>query len=242
MSKVYNKITYLHGKYEQLEQELKEERRKLQSACCSMSVQEFSTLSYSEMKDIYPILKENILIPSYMQEIDIAYKKKRIEIYPELKGPIYYPVLSELKRLPFHVIKEIDTALGTLWTSKPGKPEHSIIEKRPFCRYVGISEDIYSKVMEFLHSKGIVVKEYEYTCDCGECKTYVSEDTYEAAKEYFCQSAEEQNKDRYAEHCTYVECKIDGSGSWINSIDTLETYSGVRYIKVAAPDRKHEEW
>lgn len=241
-------IRFAANQYADFEKDLERAKIQLTMACNNMSIEEFDELPYEDAKQIYPLLKQYISVPSFRKELESVYETKRREQHPELNGPVYYPELKEYMGLPNHILKDVDTVLGTLWCTKgKNKPEHTIIDERPFCKYVKISPNIYHDIMEFLCRKGIVKKEYEYTCGCGRCKTYIPEAEYEDAKAYFSlpeDTIKENGFEEFEDHCLYIPCNYseEDAGYDVDSLDALGKHSGIRYIKVKAPNKEHENW
>ena len=140
---------------------------RLRDLCRDVSVEDFMSMSYEEEKELLPVLKEFADVTK-LNIFQKAFKAKRMEKYPELEGPVYYPDLKNYTALPKEMLKIVDNALGKVWF-KNGE----FVYKRPFLKVTGLSSEEFEPLMEYLCEVGIMRRRYEFRCRCGECSSFI---------------------------------------------------------------------
>lgn len=147
----------------------------------NMDISELSSYSYDECKDLFSQIKYCIDDKNMVNALSQIIEKKKIEKYPELLKPTYYPEIDSLN-IPDAEKIRLDKAAR--WNAKCYIKKHNIeylayplaIEKYPLS-----IEDL-----ELLNSIGIVEKKYDFRCkNCDASCGVISESDLKKYKRYW---------------------------------------------------------
>ena len=220
--------------------EMKMADERLRDLCRDVSVEDFMSMSYEEEKELLPVLKEFADVTK-LNIFQKAFKAKRMEKYPELEDPVYYPDLKNYTALPKEMLKIVDNALGKVWF-KNGE----FVYKRPFLKVTGLSSEEFEPLMEYLCEVGIMRRRYEFRCRCGGCSSFMPEDQYKEMRDFYLHRDpdKEMTDEEYDNYTFFVSCdRADDSLSYyISDLKTLETKAHVIYVKKKSPETAHEKW
>lgn len=156
------------------EQELKEITNKLRSQANSVDIFELYDYTYEECKYLYDQIQYYIDDKNLLNELSIVVEKKKIEKYPELSKPTYYPEIDSLYISDSEKLR-LDKAArwnirNYLSGSNAKKVTHSL----------SIDD------LELLKSIGIVEKKYNFRCkSCGSSCDIISENDLEKYKRFW---------------------------------------------------------
>lgn len=156
------------------EQELKEITNKLRSQANSVDIFELYDYTYEECKYLYDQIQYYIDDKNLLNELSIVVEKKKIEKYPELSKPIYYP---EIDLLDISDSEKLRLDKATRWNIRNYLSESNARE----ATYPLSIDDL-----ELLKSIGIVEKKYNFRCkSCGSSCDIISENDLEKYKRFW---------------------------------------------------------
>ena len=140
----------------------------------NMDISELSSYSYEECKDLFSQIKYCIDDKNMVNALSQIIEKKKIEKYPELSKPIYYPEIDSLN-IPDAEKIRLDKAAR--WNARRYIKKHNI----EYLTYPLSIEDL-----ELLNSIGIVEKKYNFRCkNCDASCGVISESDLEKYKRYW---------------------------------------------------------
>lgn len=243
-------ILELNEKYNiyktETELKLKEESLKIEKLNKQLSIEEFTSLSYKEAKDVYTKLYYNLDYQNQRKQLEKLLQELKEKEYPILLKAHYYPIINEIDFLTDSQKNKLDTALF--------KFKNSYIMTESTIWYSVFDINLSDKVLEFLYSNKIVSKTYSLSCTCGsdECTPdVITEEQYNKFIAYHSITEDEVNKMTDEEHEDYdkkwskegyfeVGCWNDG-GYEICSIDDLKEHAELyKYFNNTKPDMTYE--
>ena len=148
-----------------MEEKLKEIVNKLKLQAKNLKVSDLSDFSYEESRKLYKQIQYYIDDKNLLNQLSTIGEKKKIEKYPELLKPTYYPEIDSLDISDSEKLR-LDKAVR--WNKN----------------YININEDNLRKLtyplsnddLEMLKSIGIVEMKYRFRCkDCGNICNIISE-------------------------------------------------------------------
>lgn len=140
----------------------------------NMDISELSSYSYEECKDLFSQIKYCIDDKNMVNALSQIIEKKKIEKYPELLKPIYYP---EIDLLNIADIEKIRLDKAARWNSRCYIKEYNI---KNLIHPLSIGD------LELLKSIGIVEKKYNFRCkNCDASCGVISESDLEKYKRYW---------------------------------------------------------
>lgn len=157
-----------------MEEELKKITRDLKSQANILKASDFSGYSYEECRNLFKQIQYYIDDKNVLNELSDVVEKKKVEKYPDLLKPTYYPEIdsldisdSEKLRLDKAARWNIRNYLSKSNTKKMTYP-------------LSIDD------LEMLKSIGVVEKKYNFRCkDCGSSCTVISESELEKYKRFW---------------------------------------------------------
>ena len=153
---------------EKIEKELKEITNKLKSQANSVDISELYDYTYEECRNLYKQIQYYIDDKNLLNEISIVVEKKKIEKYPELLKPIYYP---EIESLDISNSEKLRLDEAARWNIRNYLSE---INSKKVTHPLSIDD------LELLKSIGIVEKKYNFRCkSCGSSCDIISESDLE---------------------------------------------------------------
>lgn len=147
-----------------MEEELKEITRDLKSQANILKASDFSKYSYEECRNLYKQIQYYIDDKNLLNELSAVVEKKKVEKYPDLLKPTYYP---EIDSLDISDSEKLRLDKAARWNMRNYLSE-SNAKKMTYPLSI---EDL-----EMLKNIGIVEKKYNFRCkDCGSSCTVISE-------------------------------------------------------------------
>lgn len=156
------------------EEELKEITNKLKSQANNVNISELNDYTYEECRNLYKQLQYYIDDKNLLNELSIIVEKKRIETYPELLNPIYYP---EIDSLDISGSEKLRLDKAARWNVRNYLSESNA---KKMTHPLSIDD------LELLKSIGIVEKKYNFRCkSCGSSCDIISESDLEKYKRFW---------------------------------------------------------
>lgn len=141
----------------EVEDDLKLATNRLKRAANDIDFYSLFSCSYEELRDIYKHIGNYIEDEDINNDFKQLIEKKKIEKYPELLKPTYYPEINLLNISDEEKLRLDKAARFNL--------RYYINERNcDRCFYVKSIQD-----MELLHSVGIAEKKYSFRCECCGC-------------------------------------------------------------------------
>lgn len=222
---VFNYLDIIHEK----EDELKELQCKLKNVINNLNIEDFKSQSYESARDLLNSIHYKINNKTFLKKLsDIVYEKK-IQKYPELLKPTYYPEIDTLE-----ISNEDKLYLDKVCRKWYASYVHTVINNGIVTlgikREYALKQKYFYSVthLEMLKDIGVVEKYYNFLCaDCyGGCGCITSEtelnkhkrvwELYKFQKERLLSSEELEELDN-------LEC--DGYGLiYVECEDECDTY------------------
>lgn len=153
------------------EEELKAITNKLKSQANSIDISELSDHTYEECRNLYKQIQYYIDDKYLLNELSVVIEKKKIEKYPELLKPTYYP---EIDSLDISDSEKIRLDKAARWNVRNYLSENNIKK---------MTHPLSVDDLELLKSIGIIEKEYNFRCkSCGSSCDVISESDLEKYK------------------------------------------------------------
>lgn len=167
-----------------MEEKLKEVTRYLKSKANILKASDFSDYSYEECRNLYKQVQYYIDDKNLLNELSTVVEKKKIERYPELLKPTYYPEIDSLD-IPDSEKLRLDKAAR--WNIRSYMSENNINK---------MTYPLSIDDLELLKSIGIVEKKYNFRCkDCRSSCAIISESDLEKYKRFWELFELEKQKD-----------------------------------------------
>ena len=157
-----------------IEEELKAITNKLKSQANSVDISKLSDHTYEECRNLYKQIQYYIDDKYLLNELSAVVEKKKIEKYPELLKPTYYP---EIDSLDISDLEKIRLDKAARWNVRNYMSENNINK---------MIHPLFIDDLELLKSIGIVEKKYNFRCkSCGSSCTVISESDLEKYKRFW---------------------------------------------------------
>ena len=157
-----------------MEEKLKEIVNKLKLQAKNLKVSDLSDFSYEESRKLYKQIQYYIDDKNLLNQLSTIVEKKKIEKYPELLKPAYYPEIDSLEISDSEKIR-LDKAAR--WNVRNYMNENNI---KKMTYPLSIDD------LEMLKSIGIVEKKYNFRCEsCGSSCDVISESDLEKYKRFW---------------------------------------------------------
>ena len=157
-----------------MEEELKEITSKLKLQAKNLKSSDISDCGYEKCRNLYKHLQYYIEDERLLEELSAVVEKKKIEKYPELLKPTYYPEIDSLDISDSEKIR-LDKAVR--WNIRNYMSKNNT---RKLTYPLSIED------LELLKSIGIVEKKYNFICkDCGSSCTIISESDLDKYKRFW---------------------------------------------------------
>lgn len=157
-----------------IEEELKAITNKLKSQANSVDISKLSDHTYEECRNLYKQIQYYIDDKYLLNELSAVVEKKKIEKYPELLKPTYYP---EIDSLDISDLEKIRLDKAARWNVRNYMSENNINK---------MTHPLFIDDLELLKSIGIVEKKYNFRCkSCGSSCTVISESDLEKYKRFW---------------------------------------------------------
>ena len=157
-----------------IEKELKDITNKLNSQANSIDISELNDHTYEECRNLYKQIQYYIDDKNLLNQLSTIVEKKKIEKYPELLKPTYYP---EIDLLDIFDSEKIRLDKAARWNVRNYMNKNNIKKMT----YPLSIEDL-----ELLKSIGIVEKKYNFRCkSCGSSCDIISESVLEKYKRFW---------------------------------------------------------
>ena len=157
-----------------MEEKLKEIVNKLKLQAKNLKVSDLSDFSYEESRKLYKQIQYYIDDKNLLNQLSTIVEKKKIEKYPELLKPAYYPEIDSLEISDSEKIR-LDKAAR--WNVRNYLSENNIKK---------MTHPLSVDDLELLKSIGIVEKEYNFRCEsCGSSCDVISESDLEKYKRFW---------------------------------------------------------
>lgn len=157
-----------------MEEKLKEIVNKLKLQAKNLKVSDLSDFSYEECRNLYKQIQYYIDDKNLLNQLSTIVEKKKIEKYPELLKPTYYPEIDSLEISDSEKIR-LDKAAR--WNVGNYLSENNI---KKMTHPLSIDD------LELLKSIGIVEKKYNFRCkSCGSSCDIISESDLEKYKRFW---------------------------------------------------------
>lgn len=167
-----------------IEEELKDIADKLKTQTNSLDISDFRDYTYEECRKVYKQIQHYIDDKNLLNELPSIIEKKKVEKYPELLKPTYYP---EIDLLDISDSEKLRLDKATRWNVRNYMSETNI--KR-------LKYPLSIADLELLKSIGIVEKKYNFRCkNCGSSCTVITESNLKKYKRFWkLFELEKQNK------------------------------------------------
>ena len=136
-----------------MEEKIKEIVNKLKLQAKNLKVSDLSDFSYEECRNLYKQIQYYIDDENLLNQLSTIVEKKKIEKYPELLKPTYYPEIDSLEISDSEKIR-LDKAAR--WNVRNYMNENNI---KKMTYPLSIDD------LEMLKSIGIVEKKYNFRCE-----------------------------------------------------------------------------
>ena len=157
-----------------IEEELKDIADKLKTQTNSLDISDFRDYTYEECRKVYKQIQHYIDDKNLLNELPSIIEKKKVEKYPELLKPTYYP---EIDLLDISDSEKLRLDKATRWNVRNYMSETNI--KR-------LKYPLSIADLELLKSIGIVEKKYDFRCkDCKSSCAVISEGDLERYKRFW---------------------------------------------------------
>jgi hypothetical protein len=157
-----------------MEEKIKEIVNKLKLQAKNLKVSDLSDFSYEECRNLYKQIQYYIDDENLRNQLSTIVEKKKIEKYPELLKPTYYPEIDSLEISDSEKIR-LDKAAR--WNVRNYMNENNI---KKMTYPLSIDD------LEMLKSIGIVEKKYNFRCEsCGSSCDVISESDLEKYKRFW---------------------------------------------------------
>lgn len=159
---------------EKMEEELKDITNKLKAQVKNLKVLNLSNCSYDRCKNLYDQIQYYIDDKNLLNELSIVVEKKKIEKYPELSKPTYYP---EIDSLYISDSEKLRLDKAARWNIRNYLSESNAKK---------VTHPLSIDDLELLKSIGIVEKKYNFRCEsCGSSCDVISENDLEKYKRFW---------------------------------------------------------
>lgn len=237
INKIKSMNKLLEDKKEKLKKELKEVQELIEKVNDEIDLEEVSSLSYAEIKELFNDIKF-YLSDEIRNKISKIMEETKIKENPQLEGVHYFPILKEIKCIPEHLKKKIDNDLRKV--SVRGKNNQLLLRlleeyKKEF--------DFYEELKDELINKNVIEPLYIFTCK--ECDDEYDDDvveskTFEKMKNYWkkCSNNIETTEEE-DEECNYgyIEVAFECDSYEIGSLDEFfENLANIEYKMSMLPD------
>lgn len=157
-----------------MEEKLKEITRELKSQVNILKASDFSEYSYEECRNLYKRIQYYIDDKNLLNELSAVVEKKKVEKYPELLKPTYYP---EIDSLDISDSEKLRLDKAARWNTRNYLSESNTKK---------VTYPLSIEDLELLKSIGIVEKKFDFRCkDCGSSCTIISESDVEKYKRFW---------------------------------------------------------
>jgi hypothetical protein len=137
----------------------------------------YNNFTYQEIKHTYNNLKDNTTYDFNKKFYDLLQRKKKAT-YPELSIAPNYPIINEMDFLT----EDQKSGLDNLLAHSFDKGSYIMTGSSAWNKVFKYNYELTNKVLEFLHSKGILERTYRLSCGCGssECSSkYITQEQYD---------------------------------------------------------------
>lgn len=157
-----------------MEEKLKEIVNKLKLQAKNLKVSDLSDFSYEECRNLYKQIQYYIDDENLLNKLSAIVEKKKIEKYPELLKPTYYP---EIDSLDISESEKIRLDKAARWNVRNYLSENNIKK---------MTHPLSVDDLEMLKNIGIVEKKYNFRCkSCGSSCDIISESDLEKYKRFW---------------------------------------------------------
>lgn len=157
-----------------MEEKLKEIVNKLKLQAKNLKVLDLSDFSYDECRNLYKQIQYYIDDENLLNKLSAIVEKKKIEKYPELLKPTYYP---EIDSLDISESEKIRLDKAARWNVRNYLSENNIKK---------MTHPLSVDDLEMLKNIGIVEKKYNFRCkSCGSSCDIISESDLEKYKRFW---------------------------------------------------------
>ncbi len=157
-----------------MEEKLKEIVNKLKLQAKNLKVSDLSDFSYDECRNLYKQIQYYIDDENLLNKLSAIVEKKKIEKYPELLKPTYYP---EIDSLDISESEKIRLDKAARWNVRNYLSENNIKK---------MTHPLSVDDLEMLKNIGIVEKKYNFRCkSCGSSCDIISESDLEKYKRFW---------------------------------------------------------
>lgn len=157
-----------------IEEELKVITNKMKLQANNVDISGLSDYTYDECRNLYKQIQYYIDDKNLLNELSVVVEKKKIEKYPELLKPTYYP---EIDSLDISDSEKLRLDKAARWNIRNYLSESNAKK---------MTYPLSFDDLEMLKSIGIVEKKYNFRCkDCGSSCTVISESDLEKYKRFW---------------------------------------------------------
>lgn len=157
-----------------IEEELKAITNKLKLQANGIDIFELSDYTYEECRELHKQIQYYIDDKNLLNKLSAVVEKKKIEKYPELLKPIYYP---EIDLLDISGSEKIRLDKAARWNVRNYMSENNINK---------MTHPLFIDDLELLKGIGIVEKKYNFRCkSCGNSCNVISESDLEKYKRFW---------------------------------------------------------
>ena len=157
-----------------MEEKIKEIVNKLKLQAKNLKVSDLSDFSYDECRNLYKQIQYYIDDENLLNKLSAIVEKKKIEKYPELLKPTYYP---EIDSLDISESEKIRLDKAARWNVRNYLSENNIKK---------MTHPLSVDDLEMLKNIGIVEKKYNFRCkSCGSSCDIISESDLEKYKRFW---------------------------------------------------------
>lgn len=168
ISTVQDIVVVIEAK-KQIEAELEAIRKKLKQTADNLDLDNLDDCSYEEVRDLFKEIRY-YADKRIVERLSIIVEQKKIEKYPELLKPTYYPEIDTLAISASEKLRLDKAARNNIKNYMTGKDKE-------------LSYPLSVEDLELLKGIGIVEKKYKFEClDCGCSCAVISESDLEKYK------------------------------------------------------------
>lgn len=235
----------------ELDNKLKQLREDIDNFNNSINLDEiYNNFTYQQIKETYNNIKSDTTY-DFREKFEELLQKKKKATYPELSIASNYPIINEMDFLTI----EQKTGLDNLLAKNFDKGSYVMTGSTAWNKVFKYNNELTDKVLEFLHSKGVLERTYKISCGCGEYSDCTGElitqeqyDKFISVHSISDDKIDKMNDEEYENYRKQLE--EDGyfnSGCWngndveVYSIEGLEKHAKVNYYRnIADRDLTYE--
>lgn len=209
----------------------------------------YNNFTYQEIKETYSNIKNNTTYDFDKKFYELLQNKKKAT-YPELSIAPNYPMINEMDFLT----KEQKTRLDELLAYHFDKGSYVLTGSAAWNEIFNYNEDLTNKVLEFLHSKGVLEKTYKISCGCGsmDCSSKsITQEQYDKFIKYHSMTQEEfdalsdeeyeERESRWEDEGYFYTGCWNGEDIEVCTIEDLKKYAKLyNYRNIADRDMTYE--